>query len=708
MNPVGAIWWELARIYRHGRGAWRGVRGCPPVRRRARAWAGAAVAMAVFVAIPAGLAHAVDTPGPGGGANPFLQAFAVQDSRGNPIGAYELSIGGDGFGNVTGTVAKFFAITGWDIYRFWVALALWVFNFAMQFELLEVLNPLADTIARVLQHTIIQLAVVGVLLAIAFLWAVVTIGNGRTGAGLAEMFIALFLASLVSSPLVNPVGLVAGPDGALASSRDLGVAIAHNITTGAATTSSPGSEELQRQTTGVLVDAFVRLPHQLVNYGAPIGADSACGSTYEKVIAEGPYGTKPTAREAMGRCQKGYQEAAESAQSALLSVIGCGFLGFFLAVVAVAFGVGMTALMMLVVYEAGKLVIALAKGIIPGSARGDMLAAAGIIAVGCLTIVGTLIGVGFYILLMRRLFAEDTGWDPVVTFAVLDLCLLVGLALLIRAFASARASGRRMGQRAARAMSPSSRRIPEPARPGALSSTVRAVGGHALQRRVLTKALHGGATLGAGIPGGAGGPDRSSRLASVGGVAAGLGGAALSVAKIGLASTVGAPVYAPRAAAAAKVALAARRQDLTGALDQARAAAHGKAEQARAFGSEYTHNLGAAARFAGRVSRATNLAHAAAGAGAGPLAAGMLAGASLLATTTAGRSPARPATSQHPPTPPHGPAKPSNEAGQRAGGTATQVPDVDRAKLAALTGLQTGGARRAFRPAGPPPPRSLP
>lgn len=67
---------------------------------------------------------------------------------------------------------------------------------------------------------------------------------------------------------------------------------------------------------------------------------------------------------------------------------------------------------------------------------------------------------------------------------------------------------------------------------------------------------------------------------------------AVAAAQFGLAATVGAPVYAPRAAAAAKTALAARKTRLTTKLHTATA-------NASAFGHEYATNVAPAGRAEG-------------------------------------------------------------------------------------------------------------
>ena len=73
--------------------------------------------------------------------------------------------------------------------------------------------------------------------------------------------------------------------------------------------------------------------------------------------------------------------------------------------------------------------------------------------------------------------------------------------------------------------------------------------------------------------------------------------------------------------------------------------AEGKLDQAGAFGREYVHNVGVAARTVSRVSGATHVAKMAISVGADPLTAGAIAGATLAAGSLKPRS-TRPESSQ--------------------------------------------------------------
>jgi hypothetical protein len=120
--------------------------------------------------------------------------------------------------------------------------------------------------------------------------------------------------------------------------------------------------------------------------------------------------------------------------------------------------------------------------------------------------------------------------------------------------------------------------------------------------------------------------------------------------KVALASTVGLPVYGPRAATAAWHGAQAGKTAMKGRLSRAqqgvRAGVSARANTAQAFGHEYGHNLAVAARVAGKLTGATHLAGLAADASIAPgvsalIAAGPVSGPPNAADPVRGRPPAQ-------------------------------------------------------------------
>ncbi|MDN5746511.1 MAG: hypothetical protein L0H31_15525, partial [Nocardioidaceae bacterium] len=148
----------------------------------------------------------------------------------------------------------------------------------------------------------------------------------------------------------------------------------------------------------------------------------------------------------------------------------------------------------------------------------------------------------------------------------------------------------------------------------------------------------------------------------------------VGAAKLGLASTVGAPVYAPRAFGAGKKALQARRDRLQQRFAASKASVadrvHRKSGDAKAFGREYVHNVSTAGRFVGKVSGASKLGGlAAAGMGIDPVSG---AAAAAAASTYFG------APKRHTPTPrPETNVRPTPAQAPRGGPTtSSQAPST--------------------------------
>ena len=198
-------------------------------------------------------------------------------------------------------------------------------------------------------------------------------------------------------------------------------------------------------------------------------------------------------------------------------------------------------------------------------------------------------------------------------FLIVDLILLGGSVIAIVMVFRAKRSGRKLGERMSKALQPRPASLPTG---GGLMNTARQLAQPALQlrqnaklRQSLAPAYAGGSLAHTGRPSSSARPGSSTPGAVATprpGAVRTAGKAAWSVGKIGLASTVGAPVYAPRAAAAAKkmatarkVAMAARLQARGAAVTSRATKAH---QDATAFGHEYVHNVATAGRAVGRAT----------------------------------------------------------------------------------------------------------
>lgn len=188
------------------------------------------------------------------------------------------------------------------------------------------------------------------------------------------------------------------------------------------------------------------------------------------------------------------------------------------------------------------------------------------IIVGVFFITLALTSMAILLLVLDGVFSATSDWHPVVIFILVDILLLSATIAIGLLAVRAKKHGRKLGHSTAAALTRRPGSLPHG--PGLLGAA-REVALPLLQMRQhaqMRAALSGGASPG--------GTPNSGRAA---GVTKTVTKGVIGAAKIGLASTVGAPAYAPRAAAAAKTALMARKANLVGRL-------HTAGAQAAAFG----------------------------------------------------------------------------------------------------------------------------
>lgn len=601
------------------RAALRGWAQRPRARRRGRLVLALAVLGALQVAV-AGIAWAADETAV---VNPWLSAFDVKDAAGIATGAYQLSLGGAGGMSMSAmgdAVARLLAQLAWFAYLLLATLGLWIFNWALQLKILDALDPVVAVVDSVLGSVIGRIGIVAALIALAWLLAVLYMVRGKTVAALMSFLVSLMMAAFVVSPAIDLPGTMVGPNGAAASSRDFGLQVVAEITSagGAASTGSQpvtgtpaaGSDEsaqaaaVRAATTSKLATALIRKAHQLVNYGSVIDG-TKCEQVYTDVLKANAGADE--ARTKLGECDAKYAAAADNPMFALFGTVFLIPGGLLVASICVIFAGVLSVLVGMALWESAMFLLEALKGILPGESRTSMAVKLAIIGACLVFVVLVLMGVGVFVLVIDAILVQSS--NPIIAFVVIDLILLVAVIALIAAMISARRSGRRLGERMGRSMSPDPHAGVSGGRAVPMQQAAAIAGQHIATRRALSKGL-GGQQTGDVSAGAAEGESKErSGLAKVGGAAVGTVKAAGAVTKFGLASTIGAPVYVPRAYGAAKKVMAAKKVAMTGRLDQAKAKAGKKRNDAVAFGREYAHNLGVAARVTGVTKAARYAAH---------------------------------------------------------------------------------------------------
>lgn len=642
----------------------------------ARRWATRVLAgsLVIVAAVTTGAAaYAADDEARAG--NPFLDAFNVKDTHGFSATQYDLNMDNGGKLNFASQYAGAMLVMWWDLYRVGVSLMIWLFNWALGFKILDLLIPPANAVANTIQRLVDlpgPIGPVAVMLTVAIIPIAYWIQSGKAGAGIVELLLSLTAAALVGSALASPVDRIAGDNGLIVQARDVGVSLSTEIVTAGRSTGAD-REQLEKNSGAMLADVFIRTPHQLINYGAVVGDDPKCVKVYDKVIKGGPYeGDSDKPRTTMGECNPAYEAAAKRPITGFVSMTFLAIAALFLGAVVIAFVLGLTWLAAQMVLSAATLAINLLKAILPGTSREGVATSAAVFCVGAVMIIAAIGGAGVFTIVIGSVFSEASPYSPVVAFVILDLLLVMTLVYVVAALIRAKKASKKLGEKWGKKLSPAPTAVATGGRPAPMRAVARQVGNYVSTKKALgdrplspqgpqptmnAQRAPGAATATAANQ------RRKAGLASRTTTAVGKG--TFKAAKLGVQATIGAPVAYPQAARAAKAALAQSRSRVQDRLTDAKSAGARKVDGVNAYGREYVGNVVAAGRFASKVSGATKLAGAAVSMGAGPLAAGALAGAALAAQTSGSkgvRGSERPPARHSKPSPKTTPGRPAQPA----------------------------------------------
>lgn len=578
------------------------IRQRPRSRRRARLLLGAVVILALFAIAPVALAADGTTTT----ANPWLSPFAIKDSSGYSVDQYGLSLGGEeGFTLKAIADAVGYILAGllWDIYRLFVAIGLWLIDWSLRFQVIDIFAGVATKLAAALSSTIAQVGVVGAMMAAAAVYFILSVNRGQLARGLTAFLTSFVMAALVQHPGMSLVDPLSGPQGALTQSRDLGMAMAVDITTAGQVTGQKNEDVLRQQTVAKIADVVMRTPHQLINYGAVV--DDKCVKTYDEVLKAGA--GLEDARTKMAGCDEKYKAASETPLQAATGIFLIGPGGGIILVIGLILAIGLTLVVVLALVEAAGLIWQLLKAILPGDSRSHVFESLAIVGVCLVTIVATIFMLGLLVVTIDAVFA-DKSTNPIIGFVLLDITLLIAGGYLFMALFKARKRGQKIGRKIAENFSTpsgSSERV-APLQRAAQMATGAAANAVATRGGVgaaVAKAAGAGAGAAAGVQAGeaaaGSAPGRAEMLRQRVGQGVRLSG---QVAGVALKSTVGAPVYVPRAVGQAKNMAEARKEALKSKLAAAAARAGEKKDQVQGFTREYRENVVAGVEWTRKVS----------------------------------------------------------------------------------------------------------
>ena len=530
-------------------------------------WRRRAVAFAAFVLMPI-----IDAPvavAAGGTGSVWLSWIGLKDKHGLKIDQYQLSVSQGGVTDVDTLGGAQIIGYFWDFYRLGIGVCIQMIDWVLGFEFLDMLRGPAASFATVMDDLVTTVGLIPVLGTIGVVMSMGLMLKGREGAGLAEMATTVVIAGLAGTALANPVERIAGDNGVIAVSQDLGAGITAKLLEDGGgqkggTAADDPHKVVQNSVSSQLIDGFVRKPQQLLNFGIAIdGKDvsAKCKKSYDDWLhGHGISGIKDN-------CGDKVKDTIEHPQNSVVGAVVVGpavaFLGGW-AIVLLLITILMTAL---AIYEAAVFGLKLLKAILPGSNRSGLFEGIGTVFLAMAMLIASVVALGVYALVISGLFTNASSAGIVKTFLMVDAVSIAFLIMLICQVAKVRKNGREAGTKTAKALSP---------RQLSHVSSGRNVGSHAVRAartglaaarsrkmmNALTTVGVGAATGGVGAAAvKAGMMSRGMSVASkganvLGKSAQGVGRASRTAAKY----TVGAPVSVPRAVNSMKESTGARKE----------------------------------------------------------------------------------------------------------------------------------------------------
>jgi hypothetical protein len=296
-----------------------------------------------------------------------LSWIQLRDTHGVSVWCYEMSIDRGGVTSPGKLIWSYQIDFFWQVYRSGVVVAIWLIDWVLSFDWLARLATPALAMSRNLHAMVGRFGLGPVLLTAAATAAVVWMARGKWALGIVELFTSLLIASLAMGMLANPVGSVVGNRGVIMQSRDFGMRVAGVLAADGSRVLD--ADQLRAHTTGMLVDTFIRMPSQLLNFGQVLDGGK-CAKPYDAAVRAGPYGTGSAIRDAVGRCDPALGAVAAnpgSGQAISGLIISPAALFVLLFAILLAGSVFLAAVYAL--YQALRAVVTLVTGLLPGPAR---------------------------------------------------------------------------------------------------------------------------------------------------------------------------------------------------------------------------------------------------------------------------------------------------------------------------------------------------
>lgn len=473
---------------------------------------------------------------------PALSWMVLKDSKGINVWSYEMSLNTGGVTSPGKFVWSFLVALVWQGYRAIVVFAIWLINWVLGFSWLDWVSTPVIALSKSITSLVHTFGLAPTFLTIMAATAAVHIFRGRWTLGAFDLVVGCAIAALAVGGLSNPVGLVTGQSGYIMQSRDLGLELSSGLAHNGDTASN--ADQMRQQTSAMLVDTFIRMPDEMINFGRSLQSDP-CEAKFDEVMRSGPHGGDDTVRNAMKDCNASMGDYADNPNSGMaISTIILSPSAIFVLLFALLLCVAVMLAVVTVLYESLKLIVVMVWAILPGESRGSLWQTFANLVMALATMTFAVVFLTAYLLLLQSVFSSsNSGSNGVMaTFIFIDLLIFMGIIMFWRGRTALKRSAARLAaMMAKRPAGGSSSRLPAPQRSGLPGQAAALQAGRMLSQRAQGSGSGGSGGAGAEpgksgwVPGGTKGETRSVPRAgaSGGGAAGAAAGAAVGAAGAG-------------------------------------------------------------------------------------------------------------------------------------------------------------------------------
>lgn len=490
---------------------------------------------------------------------PALSWMVLKDSKGINVWSYEMSLNTGGITSPGKFVWSFLVALVWQGYRAIVVFAIWLINWVLGFSWLDWVSTPVIALSTSITSLVHTFGLAPTFLTIMAATAAVHIFRGRWTLGAFDLVVGCAIAALAVGGLSNPVGLVTGQSGYIMQSRDLGLELSSGLAHNGDTASN--ADQMRQQTSAMLVDTFIRMPDEMINFGRSLQGDP-CEAKFDEVMRSGPHGGDDTVRNAMKDCNASMGDYADNPNSGMaISTIILSPSAIFVLLFALLLCVAVMLAVVTVLYESLKLIVVMVWAILPGESRGSLWQTFANLVMALATMTFAVVFLTAYLLLLQSVFSSsNSGSNGVMaTFIFIDLLIFMGIIMFWRGRTALKRSAARLAaMMAKRPAGGSPSRLPAPQRSGLPGQAAALQAGRMLSQRAQGSGSGGSGGAGAEpgksgwVPAGTKGETRSvPRAGASGDGAAGVAGAAVGAAGAGTRRRVGKAGAAAGAAAGA-------------------------------------------------------------------------------------------------------------------------------------------------------------